>query len=166
VATLALGIELTGHRALGLVVFTLVVAAGVYGRKFGPRFGPRALTYGVALFVGYRFGFLGGRELRIHQLYWLAAIAWLAAVADVALRVLIFDPIARRLLVRSRRSFAARARTTIGAAVELLAAPSEAERRRRVHAVRLQLVRPQQVGADDRRAGHRPPISASTGRRR
>ncbi|HEY2200516.1 MAG TPA: hypothetical protein VGH56_01405, partial [Solirubrobacteraceae bacterium] len=27
-ATLTLGIELTGHRALGLVVFTLVVAAG------------------------------------------------------------------------------------------------------------------------------------------
>jgi hypothetical protein len=54
---------------------------------------------------------------------------------------LIFDPIARRLLARSRRSFAARVRTTIGAAIELLDAPSDAERRRRVHALHLQLVR-------------------------
>jgi hypothetical protein len=140
-ATLTLGIELTGHRALGLVVFTLVVAAGVYGRKFVARFGPRAFTYGVALFVGYLVGFLAGRELPIGQVYWLAAIMWLAAVADIALRALIFDPIARRLLARSGRSFAARARTTIGAAVELLDAPGDTERRRRVHALRLQLVR-------------------------
>jgi hypothetical protein len=46
-ATLAFGLELAGHHALGLGVFTLVVAVGAYGRKFVPRFGPRAFAYGV-----------------------------------------------------------------------------------------------------------------------
>jgi hypothetical protein len=85
-AMFALGIELVGHHTLGLVVFTLVVAVGVYARKFVPRSGPRAFVYGNILFVGYLFGFLAGRELRLDQLDWLAAIAWLAAAANVALR--------------------------------------------------------------------------------
>jgi hypothetical protein len=81
-AMFALGIELVGHHTLGLVVFTLVVAVGVYARKFVPRFGPRAFVWGNILFVGYLFGFLAGRELRLDQLHWLAAIAWLAAAAN------------------------------------------------------------------------------------
>ena len=70
-AMFALGIELVAHHTLGLVVFTLVVAVGVYARKFVPRFGPRAFVYGNVLFVGYLFGFLAGRELRLDQLDWL-----------------------------------------------------------------------------------------------
>jgi hypothetical protein len=140
-AMLALGIELAGHRALGLVIFTLVVAVGVYTRKFVPRFGPRAFVYGNVLFVGYLFGFLAGRELRLGQLDWLAAIAWLAVAANLALRGLIYNPIARGLLSRSSRSFTARARTTIGAAIDLFGARTDSERRRRVRSLRRQLVR-------------------------
>jgi hypothetical protein len=140
-ATLALGIELSPDHTLGLVVFTLVVAAGAYARRFVPRVGPRAFVYGNMLFVGYLIGFLAGRELQLDQLDWLAAIAWLAAVADLALRLLIYDPIAGGLLSRSGRSFAARARTTIGAAINLLGARTDSERQRRVRRLRRQLVR-------------------------
>ena len=141
ITMLALGIELTGQRALGLVVFTLVVAVGAYARKFGPRFGPRAFVWGNMLFVGYLFGFLAGGELRLDQLDWLAAIAWLAVAVNLALRALIYNPIARGLLSRSSRSFTARARTTIGAAIDLLGARTDSERRRRVRGLRRQLVR-------------------------
>jgi uncharacterized membrane protein YgaE (UPF0421/DUF939 family) len=140
-AMAALGIELVGHHTLGLVVFTLVVAVGVYARKFVPRFGPRAFVYGNILFVGYLFGFLAGRELRLDQLDWLAAIAWLAVAANLALRASIFDPIARGLLSRSSRSFTARARTTISAAIDLLGARTESELRRRRRGLGRQLVR-------------------------
>jgi len=140
-AMFALGIELVGHHTLGLVVFTLVVAVGVYARKFVPLFGPRAFVYGNVLFVGYLFGFLAGRELRLDQLDWLAAIAWLAAAANLALRASIYDPIARGLLSRSSRSFTARARTTISAAIDLLGARTESERRRRRRGLGRQLVR-------------------------
>jgi uncharacterized membrane protein YgaE (UPF0421/DUF939 family) len=140
-AMFALGIELVGHHTLGLVVFALVVAVGVYARKFVPRFGPRAFVYGNILFVGYLFGFLGGRELRLDQLDWLAAIAWLAAAANLVLRASIFDPIARGLLSRSSRSFTARARTTISAAIDALGARTGSEARRRRRGLRRQLVR-------------------------
>jgi uncharacterized membrane protein YccC len=140
-AMFALGIELVGHHTLGLFVFTLVVAVGAYARKFVPRLGPRAFVYGNILFVGYLFGFLAGRELRLDQLDWLAAIAWLAVAANLALRALIYNPIARGLLSRSSRSFTARARTTIGAAIDLLGARTDSERRRRVRRLRRQLVR-------------------------
>jgi uncharacterized membrane protein YccC len=140
-ASLALGIVLVPHHALGLVVFTLVVAVGAYGRKFVPRFGARAFTYGSLLFVGYLVGFLAGRTLRIDQLYWLAAIMWLAAAVDLGLRFLVFDPLARGVLARSGRSFSARARTVLGAAVDLLDAQTDAERRRRGRRLRRQLAR-------------------------
>jgi hypothetical protein len=140
-AMFALGIELVAHHTLGLVVFTLVVAVGVYARKFVPRFGPRAFVYGNVLFVGYLFGFLAGRELRLDQLDWLAAIAWLAVAANLALRASIFDPVGRGLLPRSRRSFTARARTTISAAIDVLGARTESELRRRRRGLRRQLVR-------------------------
>jgi hypothetical protein len=140
-AMLALGIELSPDRTLGLIVFTLVVAVGTYARKFIPRFGPRAFTWGNVLFVGYLFGFLAGRQLALDQLGWLAAIAWLAVAANIVLRGLIYDPITRGLLSRSSRSFAARARTAIGAAIDLLDARTCVERRHRARRLRRQLVR-------------------------
>jgi Fusaric acid resistance protein-like len=140
-ASLALGIELAPHHALGLVVFTLVVAVGAYGRKFVPRFGPRAFTYGSLLFVGYLIGFLAGHTLQIGQLDWLAAIMWLAAAVDLALRLVIYDPLARGVMARGRRSFSARARTVFGAAIDLLDAQTDGERRRRGRRLRRQLAR-------------------------
>jgi uncharacterized membrane protein YgaE (UPF0421/DUF939 family) len=138
-AMAALGIELAPHHTLGLVVLSLVVGVGTYGRKFVPRFGPRAFQYGSLLFVGYLFGFLTGRTLRIDQLYWLAAIAWLAVAVDLLLRLAIYEPITHGLLPRSARSFAARARTTLGSAIELLDARTDAERGRRARRLAGQL---------------------------
>jgi fusaric acid resistance family protein len=122
-ATLAISIELAPHRAVGLVGLSLVVGLGTYVRKFAPRFGPRVVMYGMLLFIGYFFGFLAGKELPISQLYWVAAILWLAVLVNLALRIVVFDRVAAGALPRSRRAFAARARGVIARAAAVLEHP-------------------------------------------
>jgi hypothetical protein len=119
-STLAISIELAPHRAIGLVGLTLAIGFGTYLRKFTPRLGPRVVMYGMLLFVGYFFGFLAGKELPIGQVYWMAAILWLAVLINLALRLVVFDRVALGTLSRSRRSFAARARGVIAAAAAML----------------------------------------------
>jgi len=92
--TLAISIELAPHRAIGLVGLALATGLGTYLRKFAPRFGPRVVMYGMLLFVGYFFGFLAGKELPIGQVYWPAAILWLAVLVNLALRLVVFDRVA------------------------------------------------------------------------
>jgi hypothetical protein len=112
-ATLAISTELAPHRAVGLVGLALVVGLGTYVRKFAPRFGPRVVMYGMLLFMGYFFGFLAGSELPLGQIYWVAAILWLAVLVNLALRLIVFNRVASGALSRSRRSFAARSRGVI-----------------------------------------------------
>ncbi len=119
-ATLAISTELAPHRAIGLVGLALVMGLGTYMRKFAPRFGPRVVMYGMLLFMGYFFGFLAGSELPIGQIYWVAAILWLAVLVNLALRLVVFDRVASGALSRSRRSFAARARGVIAQAAAVL----------------------------------------------
>jgi hypothetical protein len=119
-ATLAISTELAPHRAIGLVGLALVMGFGTYTRKFAPRFGPRVVMYGMLLFMGYFFGFLAGSEIPIGQIYWVAAILWLAVLVNLALRLLVFDRVAAGALSRSRRSFAARARGVIAETAAVL----------------------------------------------
>ncbi len=119
-ATLAISTELAPHRTVGLIGLALVMGLGTYVRKFAPRFGPRVAMYGMLLFMGYFFGFLAGSELPIGQIYWVAAILWLAVLVNLALRLVVFDRVASGALSRSRRSFAARARGVIAAASAVL----------------------------------------------
>ncbi len=119
-ATLAISTELAPHRAVGLVGLALVVGLGTYLRKFVPRFGPRVVMYGMLLFMGYFFGFLAGSELPLGQIYWVAAILWLAVLVNLALRFIVFNRVASGALSRSRRSFAARSRGVIAEASAVL----------------------------------------------
>jgi hypothetical protein len=108
-ATMAIATELAPHRAIALVGLSLVVGLGTYVRRFAPRFGPRVVMYGLLLFVGYFFGFIAGKAIPIGQIYWAAAILWLAVLVNLALRLVVFNRVAAGALPRSRRSFAARA---------------------------------------------------------
>ena len=133
-ATLAISTELAPHRAIGLVGLALVMGFGTYLRKFAPRFGPRVVMYGMLLFMGYFFGFLAGSELPIGQIYWVAAILWIAVLVNLALRLVVFDRVAAGALSRSRRSFAARARGVISEAAAVLDdAENSAATRTRTH---------------------------------
>ena len=123
--TLAISIELAPHRAIGLVGLALATGLGTYLRKFAPRFGPRVVMYGMLLFVGYFFGFLAGKELPIGQVYWPAAILWLAVLVNLALRLVVFDRVALGVLSRSRRAFAARARGVVAVAAAVLEDPED-----------------------------------------
>jgi hypothetical protein len=67
-ATIALSVALAPHRAVGLVVMALIIGLGTYLQKLIPRVGSRAFLYGVLLFIGYLFGFLGNGTLTERQL--------------------------------------------------------------------------------------------------
>jgi hypothetical protein len=120
IATLAAATQLAPHRAIGLVGLSLVMGIGVYVRKFAPRFGPRMVTFGLALFIGYFFGFIAGKLVPTSQIYWVAAILWLAVLVNFSLRIVVFNPLAAGALSRSRRSFAAHTRRVIAETARLL----------------------------------------------
>lgn len=134
-ATMAGAIALSTHRVAGLVVLTLVTGIGTYARALGPVIGQRAQLYGMLLFMGYFFGFLAGSEIPLGDIYWVAAILWLAAFVNLALRLAIFNPIVAGAIARARISFTARAHRAIEAIIALLAAgeSEQRHRRRRLH---------------------------------
>ncbi len=140
-ASMAISLALVPYHTIGLVVLALVMGVGFYGRRFVPRVGPRAFLYGVVLFIGYFFGFLAGAAIGLGGLGWVAAILWLAGATNLLLRVAVYNPIARGTLRRTRRSFAARARTSLTAAIELLDTHGGAERDRRGRRLRRRLLR-------------------------
>jgi uncharacterized membrane protein YgaE (UPF0421/DUF939 family) len=124
-STLSISLELAPHRAVGFVGLTLAIGFGTYIRKFTPQLGPRVVMYGLLLFVGYFFGFIAGKLIPIGQIYWPAAILWLAVLVNLGLRLVVFDRVAPGTLSRSRRAFAARARGVIAAAAATLESPED-----------------------------------------
>ena len=107
--TLALSIQLEPHRAVGIVVMTVVIALGTYARRLVPSVGPRALLYGNLLFIGYFFGFLSGGGIQERELGWLAVVMAIAAGVNFALKQVWrvvragrFDRLRRGLLAQSR----------------------------------------------------------------
>jgi uncharacterized membrane protein YccC len=118
-ATMALAIQLVTHRSGGIALLAVVVGVGTYGRKFAPRFGSRVVVYGALLFIGYLFGFASGGAITERDLGWMAAIAWLAVVINLLLKVAVYRSLDRGRLGRTSRAFRARARTVFAAASEL-----------------------------------------------
>jgi len=129
-AAMALAVELSGDRTVGLVVLSVVIGVGTYARKFAARFGPRAFLYGVLLFMGYFFGFMAAGEIALHDLGWVAAILWVAVAVNLALKLLADATIDRRAVERTARSFEARGRRVAGAAARLMRAEAPQERQK------------------------------------
>jgi len=129
-ATMALSIELVGHRAAGIAVLALVIGLGTYQRKFVPRFGPRMVLYGTMLFIGYLFGFLSNGGITEDQLGGFAVILWVATAVNLLLKNIIFSLIDRGRLDRTRRSFRARCRGVLEAMVAVFDAPDRQARER------------------------------------
>jgi uncharacterized membrane protein YccC len=167
-AMIAVAVLLVPHHVAGIVVMAVVMGLGTYGRKFVPRFGPRAFLCGALLFVGYLFGFLSNGAVEEHQLGWIAAVLWIAVAINLALKLAIWGPLARRRLDRVARAFHARCRGVIAAAAELFDAdgPRSRERaRRRLHRrlTRLNetaLVIDAMIGVPDALDGDRSPLAA------
>jgi hypothetical protein len=118
-AALALATALKGERTVGIAVMAGVMGIGSWLPRLAPRIGARAFFLGQLLFVGYLVGFLSAGAVRSSQLGWIAAILWFAAACNLALKLLVFAPLAGGALRRTRRAFFARARRAIVAAADL-----------------------------------------------
>lgn len=125
IASLALGLWLGPHRAPALVVMVVLLTAGAYGRRFGPR----GVPAGILLFLGYFNGFFLSPTLGVSDLGWLAAEVMVAVLAAAVVRVVAFRPSASTDLRRALRSYEARVRRVTTVALDLLDRP-DARRRR------------------------------------
>jgi len=130
VATMALALAVASHHVLGLALMAVVMGIGTYLRRFIPVVGPRAALCGVLLFIGYFFGFLSNGAIELGQLGSIALILWLAVAVNFVFKLAIANPLAKGRLTRTRNSFRARARSVLAAAVTLLEADSDEQRRK------------------------------------
>ena len=106
VPVMALGLALGGYRVLGLAVFAVLLGAGAYLRRFGPRWS----VVGMVLFFGYMVGYLMHGEIAWSGFGWLAAEGVTGVAAGALVHLLFFGPRHHRALRRFRQSYAARAR--------------------------------------------------------
>jgi uncharacterized membrane protein YgaE (UPF0421/DUF939 family) len=124
VAALALGIAVGSHRILALASYAVILAAGTYGRRFGPR----GFIAGMLLFMGDFFGFFLHGAVRLDDLGWLAAEIGVGVAVAIAVRFALFYPRQAKALERTQRSYAARARKVAALALELFGDPGHTAR--------------------------------------
>jgi len=122
VAALSLGIALGGHRILALTSFTVVLALGTYGRRFGPR----GFISAMLLFMGDFFGFFLHTAVTLGDFGWLTAEIGIGTVVAIAVRFAFFYPRQAKALQRAQRSYAARARRVSALALKVLDHPRHA----------------------------------------
>ena len=129
-AALALGLSIGPNRILALVCLPVVLAIGMYGRRFGPR---GSIT-GMLLLPGYLIGFLSHAAVRLGELGWLVAEIGVGVAVAIAVRFAFFYPRQARALGRTQRSYTARDRKVAALALELLENPGPSARTaRRLH---------------------------------
>jgi uncharacterized membrane protein YccC len=130
IPALALGITLGGHRLVSLILLAIILAAGTYLRRFGPR----GMVAGLLMFMGFFFGFFLEGAVAIGDMGWLIAAMGVGVVVALAVRFVLFYPRQAKALERTQRSFGARASKVATLALELFDDPSHTERDiRRLH---------------------------------
>jgi hypothetical protein len=105
VGALALALAVGSHRVLALWLLPVVLAAGVYWRRFGPA----GVRVAPLLFAGYLFGFLVRPLIDVGAIGWLTAEIGVGLAVAIAVKIGIFHDIRGRALRRTQRSYAARA---------------------------------------------------------
>jgi hypothetical protein len=124
IGALALGIALGRHRTLALTSFAVLLAAGTYSRRFGPR----GFIAAMLLFVGDFLGFFLHRYVTLDDLGWLVAEIGVGTATAIAVRFSLFYPCRARALARTQRSYAVRARKAVALALRLLDDPRHTPR--------------------------------------
>ncbi len=117
VATLALGLSLHS-RAASLVLLVVLLTAGTYCRRFGPR----GFTGGLQAFLGAFLGFFLQSLVTVAELGWLAAEIGLGVAVTIAVHFTLFRPRPAAALRRMQRSYAARAHDLVSDVADLFAA--------------------------------------------
>jgi len=105
VGALALSLAVGGHRVLALFLLPVVLAAGIYLRRFGPA----GVRVAPVLFAGYLFGFLLRPLIDVGALGWLTAEIGVGLVVAITVKIGVFHENSGRALRRTQRSYATRA---------------------------------------------------------
>jgi uncharacterized membrane protein YccC len=127
IGSLALGLALGGNRTVSLIWLVVVLTAGTYLRRFGPR----GFIAGMVLFIGDFFGFFLHGALGESDVGWLSAEIGVGLLVAVVVRFALFYPDSARALARTQRSFGALTRSVAELALALLDEPAQSERRAR-----------------------------------
>jgi hypothetical protein len=129
-AGMALGLALAPHRSVALTSFVVVLTAGAYCRRFGPR----GFIGGLLVFLGDFFGYFLYPALHLTDLGWLAAEAVIGVLVAVLAQYTLFYPSQRGALRRMQRSYTVRAREVAKAALSSYEDPADPQRAsRRLH---------------------------------
>lgn len=137
VAGLALGLALGPYRVAALASLAVVMAAGAYCRRFGPR----GMLGGMLLFMGDFFGFFLHQEVSLADIGWLTAEIGIGVLVAIVAQFTLFYPSRRRALRRMLRSYAARARDAARRSLDLFDEPDPRARARAARRLRRRLVR-------------------------
>lgn len=135
IAGMALGLALAPYHLAALVSLVVVLAAGAYLRRFGPR----GFFGGQLLFMGDFFGFFLGRLLTIADIGQLALIVIVGAAVAIIAQFTLFYPSRRTALRRLRQSFAGRISQVADAAIDLLDDPGDKLKIRRLQKLLIRL---------------------------
>jgi uncharacterized membrane protein YccC len=107
-AGITLGLTVSDHRLLSLVLMVAFLGGGAYLRRFGHR----GVLGGVMLFIGVFFGYFLHAAVTTSDMGWLAAEAGVGSLIGIGVHFALFFPRHDQALRRAQRSYAARARRT------------------------------------------------------
>jgi hypothetical protein len=129
IGALTLGLAIGGNRTVALISLVVVLTAGTYLRRFGPR----GFVAGMLLFIGDFFGFFLHGVATMSDLGWLSAEIGVGLVCAILVRFAVFYPRPAKALARTQRSFAARAGNVAALALALFDAPHDERAVRGLH---------------------------------
>ena len=121
IPALVLGIALGGHRVLSLVLIAVILSAGTYLRRFGPR----GMVSGLLLFMGFFFGFFLHAIITLHDIGWVCSAIGVGLAVALFVRFVFFYPRPAKALMRTQRSFGARARKVARLTLILFESPEK-----------------------------------------
>jgi hypothetical protein len=126
VAAFTVGLAASGHRVLSLILLGVLLAGGTYLRRFGPL----GFLAGLLLFIGDFLGYFLAAAFTLSDLGWVVAEIGVGVVVTLAIRFGLFYPRPAKALVRTQRSYGARARKVIRLALAFFDAPTDRGERR------------------------------------
>lgn len=132
---MALGLALAPFHLVALASMVVVLAAGAYLRRFGPR----GFFSGQLLFMGDFFGFFLGRLMSIGDIGHLALVVIVGTAVAIIAQFTLFFPSRRTALRRLRRSFGGRVSEVADAAIDLLDDPGDKLKSRRLQKLLIRL---------------------------
>ncbi len=119
-----LAVGLTVHvRLISLALLAVVLAAGTYCRRFGPR----GFMGGMLAFMGAFLGFFIQDYVKLGQFGWLVAEIAIGAGVTIVVHFAFFPPRPEAAVRRMQRSYGARARALASQVAELYEASTRSD---------------------------------------